>query len=122
MTIYKMKNGCRTAFLILLCVLTLTNMSLASAEGEQMPEINTDTSGALLMAYKMIRGCGTIFAVVGIAGNGLGLMIGNSSNAEKSYRRILYILIAVACLWIIPGAVSLGRSVFGSGWNPARVN
>ena len=117
-----MKNGCRTVFMILLCILTLTNMSLASAEGEETPEINTDTSGALLMTYKIIRGCGTIFAVVGIAGNGLGLIIGNSANAERAYRRILYILIAVACLWIIPGAVSLGRGVFGSGWNPARVN
>ena len=120
-----MKTG-KTAYLVVLCVLLLFSVSAYAEESvpaksglnfDNNDTIQADTAAPLLHAFTRIRTIGTVFAVIGLAGNGIQMM-SDTLTAGKAMKRIIYILIALAGLWLLPVVIRLGRNVFGVGWAP----
>ena len=49
------------------------------------------------------------------------MMYGSNKDGEKAKAAIKYILIAVAGIWILPAVIRLGKTMFGTAWDPHSI-
>jgi len=70
--------------------------------------------------YSLITNIVTPVAAVALAACGIGCLLGSEKAAEKNLGRIKLILIAVACIYLVPLAVDMGKTIAAAHkWNPS---
>lgn len=73
----------------------------------------------LYSVFEAVRSMSLPLAAAGVAGSAVKMVTGDSAEAAAAGKRIVLILTAVAALWLVPAALSLGAGLFsGIVWNP----
>ena len=80
----------------------------------------SETQSGLLGIFNTLRAISIPGAAISVAVNGVIYMVAGDKGAETAKKGIIYTLIAVAAVWILPLAMSIGRGAFssGAGFNP----
>lgn len=74
--------------------------------------------GRFLYIIGQVRLFATYGAIISIAVNGVLLLVGGDKVADKAKTGMIYTIIALAAMYMIPAFLSMGKSFFGSGWDP----
>lgn len=77
-----------------------------------------DAAGAKLTdMFFLIRNIALPFAVVGIAGSAIQILLGGANSTEKAFRRMYSIALAYGGIWALYKIASSGMRLFGE-WTP----
>ena len=89
------------------------DMSFSEAKAQFQETVNK--------TYGILRIVALGGGALALAGCGLIMMYGSNKDGEKAKATIKYILIAVAGIWILPAVIRLGKTMFGTAWDPHSI-
>ena len=81
-----------------------------------------DTSSQFASLYRGIRNIALPFGVIGVAGSGIQVLVGDENTAAKAKHRIIVILMATIAMFLIPTIMTAAKSLFsGFVWEPGSI-